>query len=166
MISGFPPIASTDAEVLILGSIPSVKSLEEQQYYGHPRNAFWWIMGQLLGFDRELEYETRKECLIKNKIALWDVLHGCEREGSLDSAIKSSSVVTNDFAAFFAEHPDIRKVFFNGRTAEKEFQKHVSPMAEEKFPYLEYQLLPSTSPAMASLNKEAKLAQWQVIIKL
>lgn len=164
MIFGFPPISSPEAEILILGSIPSVKSLEEQQYYGHPRNAFWGIMGYLLGFEGNLAYEKRKEFLIKNKIALWDVLKGCERPGSLDSAIKSETIVTNDFECFFRKHPAIIRVFFNGQTAEKEYQKHVLPMIENQFPSLEYFLLPSTSPAMASLNKEEKRKKWGIII--
>lgn len=165
MIPGFLPISSPDAETLILGSIPSVKSLEEQQYYGHPRNAFWDIIGDLLGFDRSLDYSIRKQKLIENKIALWDVLANCERVGSLDSAIKSATAVTNDFSSFFAEHTLMKKVFFNGRIAEKEFKKHVLPMASVKYPYLQYKRLPSTSPAMASLDKDAKLAKWTIVTK-
>lgn len=165
-ITGFPPIESADAENLILGSIPSIKSLEENQYYGHPRNAFWAIMGELLGFDRTLEYERRKQLLIKHKIALWDVLKGCKRQGSLDSAIKSASVVANDFLTFFKNHRSIKKVFFNGTTAQSEFNKHVLPLIEKQFPYLEYFLLPSTSPAMASLTKEEKLVKWKGVLNI
>lgn len=158
-------MASSNAEVLILGSIPSVKSLQEQQYYGHPRNAFWWIMGKLLRFDHDAGYETRKGLLIKNRIALWDVLEHCERKGSLDSAIKTASVVTNDFESFFKEHQKVKRVFFNGRIAEKEYKKHVKPMIAELYPDLAYFVLPSTSPAMASLSKEQKLEKWKVIKK-
>ena len=164
MIQCFPPIEDSNAEILILGSIPSVKSLEEVQYYGHPRNAFWDIMGELLGFDPLLDYEKRKLILIQNKIALWDVLKGCEREGSLDSAIKSDTVVTNDFKTFFKTHPNIRKVFFNGTKAEAEFRKRVLPEINEIYPDIEYIRLPSTSPAMASMDKSAKLAEWKIAL--
>lgn len=164
MITGFPPIEANDAEILILGSVPSVKSLEEAQYYGHPRNAFWSIMGSLFGFDASLDYNKRKEYLIKNKIAIWDVLKGCEREGSLDSAIKNDSMVINDFKTFFKNHRKIRKLFFNGTKAETEFMKRVVPDLEGNFKDIEYARLPSTSPAMASLSKSAKLAEWKVIL--
>lgn len=164
MIQGFPPIEAVDAEILILGSIPSVKSLEESQYYGHPRNAFWDIMGELLGFERNLDYDKRKECLIKNKIAIWDVLKGCEREGSLDSAIKNDSMEINDFITFLKTHPKIRKIFFNGKKAEIEFTKRVLPDLENHLDGKEYTNLPSTSPAMASLTKSAKLAEWKKVL--
>ena len=164
MVTGFPPIASDDAEILILGSIPSVKSLEESQYYGHPRNAFWYIMGKLLGFAPSLDYEKRKAFLIKHKIALLDVLKGCEREGSLDSAIKNDSMEINDFDTFFKSHPNIRRVFFNGIKAETEFRKRVLPELKEKHLDIEFKRLPSTSPAMASLTKSAKLAEWKVVL--
>jgi hypoxanthine-DNA glycosylase len=157
----FLPIAESDAEVLILGSIPSVKSLEQQEYYGHPRNAFWWIMGELFGFDYTIEYNLRTSQLIKNKIALWDVLKQCERSGSLDSAILAKSIEPNNFSAFFAEHSHIRRVFFNGTKAESEFRKRVLPQISANFADMEYQRLPSTSPAMATMTKSAKLAEWQ-----
>ena len=166
MITGFPPIASTDAEVLILGSIPSIKSLEESQYYGHPRNVFWDIMGELFAFDRNLNYGGRKQKLIENKIAVWDVLERCEREGSLDSAINLASIVPNDFLIFFEHHKSIKKVFFNGTKAESEFKKHVLPEISKKYPGIQYMRLPSSSPAMASLSKDAKLAEWKVVTKL
>jgi len=164
MITGFPPIEDSNAEILILGSIPSVKSLEESQYYGHPRNAFWDIMGELLGFERTLDYEKRKEILIQNKIAIWDVLKGCEREGSLDSAIKNDSMEINDFITFLETHPQIKKIFLNGKKAEAEFKKRALPEINEIYPNIEYKGLPSTSPAMASMNKSAKLAKWKEIL--
>jgi double-stranded uracil-DNA glycosylase len=165
MITGFAPIASPDAEILILGSIPSIKSLEQNQYYGHPRNAFWSIMGELFCFDKNLEYEKRTELLIKNKIALWDVLKGCERKGSLDSAIKTESVITNDFQKFFAYHQSIKKVFFNGTKAESEFKKRVLPAISKEYQNMQYMRIPSTSPAMASLSKSAKLAEWNIVLR-
>ena len=159
--TAFLPIAAPDAEILILGSIPSVKSLERQQYYGHPRNAFWWIMGQLFGFDYMSDYGVRKSQLIKHKIALWDVLKHCERKGSLDSAIVADSIEANDFSTFLTEHSQIKKVLFNGIKAESEFRKRVLPILNAKFANISYYRLPSTSPAMATLTKSAKLAEWE-----
>jgi len=162
-ITGFLPIENQDAEILILGSVPSVKSLEENQYYGHPRNVFWDIMGDLFGFERNLGYEKRAKILLKNKLALWDVLSGCERQGSLDSSIKTKSIVTNDFQTFFEKHPSVNRVFFNGTKAENEYNKRVLPKLSETLQNIKYCRLPSTSPAMASLNKAAKLAEWKII---
>ena len=161
MITGFSPVIAPDAAILILGSIPSVKSLDKQQYYGHPRNAFWWIMGELFGFDYTIDYELRISQIIKNKIALWDVLQQCERKGSLDSAIIANTVQPNDFIAFFAEYPNIQKVLFNGTKAESEYKKHILANVVEIYPDILYHKVPSTSPAMAALSKSAKLAEWR-----
>jgi hypoxanthine-DNA glycosylase len=161
MISGFEAISSTDAETLILGSIPSVASLEKGEYYGHPRNAFWWIMGHILGFDPSASYPERAARLEKRKIALWDVLRRCERQGSLDSAIVAETVEVNDFKNFFKECPRITRVFFNGAVAEREFKKRVLREIEKAFPDIRYARLPSTSPAMASLSRERKLQIWR-----
>ena len=100
-VTGFPPIADNNAIILILGSMPSIKSLEQQQYYAHPRNSFWFIMTTLLGDKSDLDYAERKALLLHNKIALWDVLNTCQRKGSLDSSIKNETIVVNDFNKFF-----------------------------------------------------------------
>ncbi|MFA6053588.1 MAG: DNA-deoxyinosine glycosylase [Methylobacter sp.] len=162
-IAGFAPVVAGNAKVLILGTMPSVASLARQQYYGHPKNAFWPIMGALFGAAPELGYQQRKEILMANGIAVWDVLQGCNRLGSLDSNIKPESIKINDFAAFFAEHEFIAHVFFNGAMAEKLYKKHVLPTLNRRFDYLEYQRLPSTSPAHASLRLEEKIEAWKVI---
>lgn len=162
-INGFAPIVSGNASVLILGSMPSEASLLRQQYYGHPRNAFWPIMSALFGSDPELCYQRRKEMLMENGIAVWDVLQSCSRLGSLDSSIKLATIRTNDFADFFAEYKYIKRVFFNGRMAEKLYQKRILPALNDRFSYLEYQCLPSTSPANASLKFEQKIEAWKVI---
>ena len=162
-IDGFAPIVSANASVLILGSMPSETSLLRQQYYGHPRNAFWPIMNVLFGSDAELCYQRRKEMLMKSGVALWDVLQSCNRKGSLDSNIKLETIRTNDFAAFFTEYKGIKRVFFNGRMAEKLYQKRILPDLNHRFSYLEYQCLPSTSPAYASLKLEQKIEAWKVI---
>lgn len=165
IIQGFAPIAADDARVLVLGSMPSEASLLKQQYYGHPRNAFWPIMGLLFGAGPELTYEQRKKILMAQGIAVWDVLKYCRRPGSMDAAIDMASIEINDFAGFFARHPLIDRVFFNGETAEKVYWQRVLPELSEKFNYLHYQRLPSTSPAYAAMNLQQKAAVWAVVKK-
>lgn len=153
----FAPISKPDAEVLILGTMPGTKSLEIQQYYGHSRNNFWRFMFQILNEDFSDNYEHKKELLLRNKIALWDVLQFCERIGSLDSAIKNE--ITNDFELFLKQHPNIKTIFFNGQKAAAFFKKYVTLKDSS------YQLitLPSTSPANAGKSFEAKLNEWKII---
>ena len=115
---GFPPVAAPGARVLILGSMPGQASLRAAEYYAHERNAFWRIMGDLLGAGLDLPYAQRLEKLTAAGVALWDVIAACERAGSLDADIVGHSVVPNDFAAFFAAHRSIARVFFNGAAAE------------------------------------------------
>lgn len=164
-VTGFPPIADNNAVILILGSMPSIKSLQAEQYYAHPRNSFWFIMTKLFASKPDLDYEQRKALLLQNRIALWDVLNTCQRKGSLDSSINNETTIVNDFNKFFAEHPLIKAVYFNGTRAQQEYNKHVLAMIDEKFTAIEYMRLPSTSPAMASLNREQKLQQWKVILQ-
>ena len=114
---GFPPIADARARVLVLGSLPGVKSLEMREYYAQPYNAFWRIMGELFGAGPELAYAARLARLRAHGIAVWDVLAAGEREGSLDSAIVPASIVVNDFNAFFERHRRIGLICFNGNTA-------------------------------------------------
>jgi len=162
-IVSFPPVSDKNARGLILGSMPGEESLRKSQYYAHPRNSFWYIVLEMLNGGVDVNYEERIEILKKNKIALWDVLKGCVREGSLDSSIKNSSIVTNDFESFYSKHPDIRYLFFNGAKAEKEYKNRVFPEISKKYSSLEYYWLPSTSPAMARLTKEEKLSKWLII---
>jgi len=162
-ISGFPPIAASDATMLILGTMPSVASLQKQQYYGHPRNAFWPMMVELLAMSAALSYEERAARLKAYGLAVWDVLQSCHREGSLDADIDASSIEANDFAEFFTLHSDIRQVFFNGGMAERLYRKHVLIGLPSTYAYLRYQRLPSTSPAFASLSYAQKLAAWKSI---
>ena len=157
---GFPPIADPQARVLILGSMPSEASLQKQEYYGHPRNAFWKIMAQLFGFEHTASYAQRADALKGHRVAVWDVLQACERQGSLDSAIIDSSITTNNFSDFFHRHEHVRAVFFNGTKAEQEYRKRVMPSLSENQQAMAYIRLPSTSPAMASLSFEEKLSQW------
>lgn len=157
---GFPPIADAWARILILGSMPSEASLQKQEYYGHPRNAFWKMMAQLFGFDYLASYAQRTAVLKKHHVAVWDVMQACERQGSLDSAIVDSSITPNNFLDFFQQHKNIRAVFFNGAKAEQEFRKRVLPSLPENQQALSYKKLPSSSPAMASLSFEEKLSEW------
>lgn len=162
-IFSFPPIADTNASVLILGSMPGKESLRMQQYYAHHRNAFWPIMGDLLGAAPALPYESRTQILKSRGIAVWDVLASCTRDSSLDSDIDAASACANDFASFFSNHPGITHVFFNGAMAEKYFHTLVHQRVESRL--LQYQRLPSTSPANASMRYDQKLNAWQAIIQ-
>lgn len=161
--SGFPLVAKTDAKILILGSMPGQKSLEEKQYYAHPRNSFWPIMFKLLKTDNKLTYNNRKTLLLKNNIALWDVLKSCYREGSLDSDIDHSTIEPNDFKRFFSRHKHVTAVFFNGAKAEQLFKKNSLKTLNQAQQNLSFFRLPSTSPAHAALTFEQKLLQWEVI---
>lgn len=158
---GFPPIEDAAARVLVLGSLPGVKSLEMREYYAQPYNAFWRIMGELVGAGPELEYPARMLRLRAHGLAVWDVLAAGEREGSLDSAIVPASIVVNDFSAFFARHRELRLICFNGNTAAGLFRRKVLPSLEPQWAAIERRALPSTSPAYASLRFEQKLARWR-----
>ena len=114
-IHSFAPIARRDAKVLILGSVPGIKSLEALEYYAHPRNAFWEIMNALCGAARGLPYAQRLERLQDVGIAVWDVLHSAEREGSLDSAIRHA--MPNDLAGLLEDCPAIELIALNGSYA-------------------------------------------------
>jgi hypoxanthine-DNA glycosylase len=161
---GFPPIAAANARVLVLGSLPGRMSLEKQQYYAQPHNAFWRIMGRLFGAVPELPYERRLEVLRAHRVAVWDVLAAGERSGSLDSAIVTSSIVVNDFGAFFRAHHEIRLVCFNGNKAAELYRRCVLPELTPATAALETQLLPSTSPAYASRTFAEKLARWSAVL--
>lgn len=111
-IYSFAPIVDRNAEILILGSMPGEASLAANQYYAHPQNAFWRIMGELLDFNpNRASYADKTSALKSAHIALWDVLQSCRRQGSLDSSIEVSSQTINDFQAFFADYEHIRYVF-------------------------------------------------------
>jgi hypoxanthine-DNA glycosylase len=160
LIHGFAPIARKDARILVLGSMPSVASLAAGEYYAHPQNLFWPIMGEIAGFDAHAPYARRRRALCAAGIALWDVVGSCEREGSLDSAIAEHSIVVNDFAGFLASHRRIACVCFNGRRAETAWRRHVLRGWPDA-PEFDYRLLPSTSPAHAGMGYRAKLRAWR-----
>lgn len=161
--TGFPFSADINAKILILGSMPGQKSLTEQQYYAHPQNSFWPIMGELFGFDASQPYKQRLAQLRANHVALWDVAHSCKRPGSMDHAIDMESVEANDFATFFDSHPNIRAIFFNGGKAHELYRKLVLPGLPEQFRQIEQHRLPSTSPAHAGMSRVQKLAAWRIV---
>lgn len=158
-VQSFPPIVSQKSRVLILGSMPGVVSLKAGEYYAHPRNAFWQIMGELFGAGHSLPYNERVALLQSAGVALWDSLQACVRPGSLDASITKE--VANDFSTFFLDHPSISHVFFNGRKAETAFRRHVLPALTEDRHI--FDRLPSTSPAHAALKLEAKVKAWSVV---
>ena len=166
-MSAFDPIIGLEPEVLILGSMPGLVSLEKVEYYAHPRNNFWWIMGAIFSFDSQLDYSQRCQHLIENKVAVWDVLFDCERPGSLDSAIVKNTEVVNDFELLFTNNDTLKKVLFNGVTAEQLFKRHNAELIQrlsEQAAVVQFLRVPSTSPAHASITKQAKLAAWSLAL--
>lgn len=162
-IQSFAPIAQTDATLLILGSMPGKASLHAGEYYAHPRNYFWRMMGALALLEPESPYAQRVQALKVARIAVWDVLHSCTRQGSLDANIDRDSQIPNDFQAFFAGHANITHVFFNGSAAEQIYLRNVLPGLYVQ--QIEYLRLPSTSPANASIPFERKLEAWKSILQ-
>ena len=155
-------------QVLILGSMPGVKSLQENQYYAHKRNAFWPIMQSHFAIDATADYRQRLIELQRQHIGLWDVYGRCYRPGSLDSNIDKSRSQLNDFVALLEQCSNIHAIFFNGKAAETAFLKAVKPLLQQslsaqRFDSLLLQGLPSTSPANAAMSFEQKLVKWQVV---
>ena len=143
---------SPEARVLIVGSMPSVKSLADAQYYAHPRNAFWPIMFETFGEKLTQDYEAKKQLIRSHGLALWDAAGVCEREGSLDSNMRD--IQYNDFAALYEACPHIHTVLCNGGTAHSLFLK--SGFVGNR----RVLRLPSTSPAY-TMAYAGKLAAWR-----
>ncbi|BBO59441.1 DNA-deoxyinosine glycosylase [Mycoavidus sp. B2-EB] len=156
MLQGFPPVLANDTRVLILGSFPGTASLLATQYYAHPRNQFWRLLGTLLNEPlAELTYAVRLERILTYRIGLWDVLAACQRKGSLDTAIRQAT--SNDFSGLQQCAPRLEKICFNGKTAGR-----FAPVLQAAG----YQTLalPSSSPAYAVLSFEQKLRAWREIL--
>lgn len=164
-IHSFTAVSSSAATVLVLGSMPGKRSLQMQEYYAHPQNAFWPIMAKLLGFDPGQLYADRIQCLQDAGVALWDVLAACERASSLDSDIVEASIVVNDFPVFLSEHPKIQHIYCNGAKSFQSYQRYVSPVLGAAHAKIPVTRLPSTSPAHASMNFQAKIHAWSIITK-
>ena len=154
-ISSFPPIVSKDSKLLILGSVPGIKSLEMQEYYAHPQNKFWRILFELFQEDFTADYAEKIELLKKNKIAVWDVIDSCERKGSLDTEIKNEA--HHDILQLLQDFPSIKVIFCNGQKSFKSLRK-IFP-DDLKILIL---VLSSTSPAY-TIPYQQKLKDWSVL---
>lgn len=159
-VHSFPAVFKADARILILGSMPGVASLGANQYYAHPRNAFWRILGRVVGFDPALPYRERLQHLCQHRLALWDVLHSCVRPGSLDSAIEHPSARANDLPALLRKAPALRRICCNGAAAYQALQRHFGQQLTDEFAHIELHRLASTSPANASWTYARKLSAW------
>ncbi|MBV7434694.1 DNA-deoxyinosine glycosylase [Cardiobacteriaceae bacterium TAE3-ERU3] len=158
MIEAFAPLIAGQPHTLILGSIPGIASLNAVQYYAHPRNAFWPIMADIIGFDPTLDYPQRCEQLTNAGYALWDSLARCEREGSLDSAIKRDSEVANAIPELLLAYPSIRRIACNGGKSWQSFCRHIRAQLLRD---VELISLPSTSPANARMTFTEKATIWR-----
>lgn len=156
MKKAFPPLVYKDSKILILGTMPGEVSLQAEQYYANKGNQFWKLLYAVFDTDHELDYEQRKLLLKKNKIAVWDVLASCEREGSLDSNIKNEEV--NDFKTFYNKYPGIEYIFFSSKNAEKYYNRYIKKSSDKI-----YYVLPSPSGANATKTFIQKLEEWKKI---
>lgn len=155
ILQGLPPVVSPQTRLLILGSFPGVASLQAQQYYAHPRNQFWPIVGRLLGQDlAALPYAQRLDAVREAGVGIWDTYAACEREGSLDSAIRAAQF--NDFATLIPTLPLLRGIAHNGGESARA-RRFTATWGVPVF------TLPSTSPAHASRSLEQKLAAWREV---
>ncbi|RKP59453.1 DNA-deoxyinosine glycosylase [Pararobbsia silviterrae] len=156
MLAGFPPVADADTRTMIFGSFPGVASLSATQYYAHPQNQFWRLLGAVLDEPLPtLPYAERLERLRAHRIGVWDVLAACARKGSLDAAIRQAS--PNDFGALRMHAPALRRICFNGKTAGR-FEAVIRAAGYETL------VLPSSSPAYAMLSFEHKLVTWRRVV--
>ena len=152
----FPPLFDENSEILILGSFPSVKSREQMFFYGHPQNRFWRVLAAVTENEIPQTIEDKKRLLLSSKIALWDVIAECEITGSADSSIKNA--VPNDLTVIL-DNAAIKKIFVNGKTAEKYYNKYIRDALG-----LDAVCLPSTSPANAAWTPERLIAEWKRLI--
>jgi len=150
-----PPVFDKDSRVLILGSFPSVKSREACFFYGHPQNRFWKVTSRIFGEALPCTVAERKAFLLRNHIAVWDVIGSCDIDGSSDSSIRN--VMVNDITEIL-ETADIKQIYLNGRTAYRYYQKYMYPMIGRNGI-----CLPSTSPANAAWNLDRLIEEWKVI---
>jgi len=154
---GLPPVTGPAPLVLILGSFPSVRSLERGEYYGNPKNRFWAVMEDLFAIPSALPYPERTRLLTGKRVALWDVVRSCTREGSADSRIRQA--VPNDIAGFARAHPALRLVALNGSAAGSLYHRFA------EVPGIPSVVLPSTSPANAAVTFAQKVTAWSVVKK-
>ena len=155
IVHPFPPLYDENSRILILGSFPSVKSREQLFFYGHPQNRFWKVVSAVFGEKTPVTIEEKKAFLLKNRIALWDVIASCEIAGSSDASI--TNVQANDIRPILEKAP-IETVFVNGKTAEKMYLKYT-----EKICGRAAVCLPSTSPANAVWSLDRLIEAWRII---
>lgn len=164
---GLAPIWRADAKVLILGSLPGVASLQAAQYYAHPRNQCWPILQHLFAIDASLPYLERIHCAQQQGIAFWDLVQSAKRRGSLDSAIINKTIASNRLLELLTELPKLQHIALNGKKAAELFDKQRASDLElqqwlsERAQSLQCHVLPSTSPANASIHFNDKLASWR-----
>lgn len=152
----FSPSINKNSKILILGSMPGVKSLTEQQYYAHPQNRFWKLMA-LICKNKNLQnsdYKTKLKILLKNGFALWDVIRSCDRSGSLDSDIKNE--IPNDIKGLLYKYPNIKKIYLNGNKSYSAFKKYFPELLTE----YNCTKMPSTSPANARYRLDDLYKIW------
>ena len=149
----------------MLGTLPGQASLSAGEYYAHPRNGFWRIIGELFRFPPQMTYRDRTNRLVSVGVALWDVCEAAHRPGSLDTAIQSGSVLPNDFESFLRKHRDLRLICFNGAKAANLYSRSVLPKLPEPLKSIRCETLPSTSPANASIPYLEKLSRWSIVRK-
>ena len=155
IIHPIDPVFDKESKVLILGSFPSVKSRETMFFYGHPQNRFWKVIASLFNEKMPTTVSEKKALLLRNHIAVWDVIAKCDIEGSSDSSIKNA--MANDLSIILNQ-AQIQTIFVNGKTAEKYYKKYIEKTINRKAV-----CLPSTSPANAAWNLERLLEEWSVI---
>ena len=153
----FSPVFDTNSEILILGSFPSVKSRETDFYYGHPQNRFWRVIAAIYGMDVPVSIEEKTNLLLKNHLALWDVIESCDIRGSSDSSIRNAAPTALQMIFGKAK---IRRVYANGKTAAALYRKYQFPKTG-----IDVTSLPSTSPANAALSLERLTEAWSILIK-
>ena len=158
VIHDIPPVFDENSRLLILGSFPSVKSRETQFFYGHPQNRFWRVLAAVFGEETPASVEDKKRLLLSHGVALWDVVAECDITGSADSRI--ANAVPNDLSVILSRC-DIRRIFVNGRTAQKLYQRFLQPVLGRGAEYL-----PSTSPANAACSLERLTEEWRRIENL
>lgn len=157
IVHPFPPLFDENSEILILGSLPSVKSREQMFFYGHPQNRFWPLMARLLNEPEPRSIEEKKELVLKHHIALWDTICSCDIIGSGDSSIKN--VVPTDLKPIL-QGSKVSRIYCNGRTSWKYFRRY-----QERELGIEAQALPSTSPANAAWTMDALASVWKIILE-
>lgn len=158
ILQSFKPLTDSNSKILILGTMPGPMALEKQEYYGFTGNHFWKILFKLFGVEKPLSYPEKIQLLKNEGIALWDVFKACQREGSLDSAIRCADY--NDIPGLIKKYPNIKAVFTDSKIAEKVYRQKFLPLI--KLPFLN---LPSPSPANATISLEGKIEAWRVILE-